>query len=136
MSHTDRLRRSPDAFRQLTGISPDAFDRLLAQLTPRYEQADDRRKDRPGRKRKPGAGPKHKLPLSDRLLMPLIYYRTYVTHAFLGFLSGVDDSAVGRDINPLGPLPAGISRIPERRVGLDPEDICELFFDATEGPTR
>jgi len=136
MSHTDRLRRSPNAFRQLTGIAPDAFDRTLAQLTPRYEQADARRKDRPGRKRKPGAGRKHALGLDDRLLMLLIYYRTYATHALLGFLFGVDDSAVGRNINPLQPLLAGIFRIPERRVALDPEDIRELFFDATERPTR
>ena len=68
--------------------------------------------------------------------MLLIYYRTYVTHAFLGFLFGIDDSAVGRNINPLQPLLAGIFRIPERRVKLDPEDIRELFFDATERPTR
>ena len=68
--------------------------------------------------------------------MLLIYYRTYTTHAFLGFLFGVDDSAVGRNINPLQPLLAGIFRIPERRVKLDPEDIRELFFDATERPTR
>ena len=68
--------------------------------------------------------------------MLLIYYRTYVTHAFLGFLFGVDDSAVGRNINPLQPLLAGIFRIPERRVELDPEEIRELFFDATERPTR
>ena len=72
MSHTERLQRSPKAFRQLTGITPDAFDRLLAQLTPLHEAAEARRKDRPGRRRKPGAGPKHKLPLSDRLLMLLI----------------------------------------------------------------
>ena len=136
MSHTDRLRRSPNAFRQLTGITPDAFDRLLAELIPKHEQADARRKDRPGRKRKPGAGPKHKLPLADRLLMLLIYYRTYATHALLGFLFGVDDSVVGRNINPLQPLLAGIFRIPERKVALDPEDIRELFFDATERPTR
>jgi DDE superfamily endonuclease/Helix-turn-helix of DDE superfamily endonuclease len=136
MSHTDRLRRSPNAFRQLTGITPDAFDRLLAQLTPAHETAEARRKDRPGRRRKPGAGPKHKLPLSDRLLMLLIYYRTYTTHAFLGFLFGVDDSAVCRNINPLQPLLAGIFRIPERRVRLDPEEMRELFFDATERPTR
>src|SRR4051812_8826915 len=136
MSHTDRLRRSPNAFRQLTGITPDAFDRTLAQLTPRYEQAEARRKDRPGRRRRPGAGRKRALGLGDRLLMLLIYYRTYATHALLGFLFGVDDSAVGRDINPLQPLLAGIFRIPERRVALDPEDIRELFFDATERPTR
>jgi len=68
--------------------------------------------------------------------MLLIYYRTYTTQAFLGFLFGVDDSAVCRNINPLQPLLAGIFRIPERRIKLDPEDIRELFFDATERPTR
>src|SRR6186713_1153166 len=136
MSHTERLRRSPKAFRRLTGITPAAFDRLLADLTPRHQQAEAKRKDRPGRKRRPGAGRKHALSLADRLLMLLIYYRTYTTHAFLGFLFGVDDSAVGRNINPLQPLLAGIFRIPERRIRLDPEDIRELFFDATERPTR
>ena len=136
MSHIDRLRRSPNAFRQLTGITPAAFDRLLADLVPRHEEAEARRKERPGRRRKPGAGRKHALTLADRLLMLLIYYRTYTTHAFLGFLFGVDDSAVGRNINPLQPLLAGIFRIPGRRVKLDPEDIRELFFDATERPTR
>jgi hypothetical protein len=136
MSHTDRLKRSPDTFRQLTGITPAAFDRLLADLEPRYRQADAKRKNRPGRRRKPGAGRKHALPLADRLLMLLMYYRTYTTYAFLGFLFGVDGSAVGRNINPLQPLLAGIFRIPERRVALEPEDLRELFFDATERPTR
>lgn len=135
MSHTERLRRSPNAFRQLTGITPDAFDRLLAQLTPLHEAAEARRKDRPGRRRKPGAGPKHKLPLSDRLLMLLIYYRTYVPHALLGFLFGIDDSNVSRSNRRLEPLLAGIFRIPERRVELAREEIRELFFDSTERPT-
>jgi len=136
MSHTDRLRRCRTAFRRLTGITPAAFDSLLAQLTPRYQQADDRRKDRPGRQRRPGAGRKFTLSLADRLLMLLVYDRTYVPHAFLGFLFGIDDSAVGRNINPLQPLLAGLFRIPERRVELTPEEIRELFFDATERPTR
>jgi hypothetical protein len=136
MSHTDRLRKTPKAFRRLTGITPAAFDRLLDQLTPRYEQADARRKDRPGRRRKPGGGRKHALVLADRLLMLLIYYRTYVTHALLGFLFAIDDSAVGRNINPLQPLLAGIFRIPERRIELAEDEIRELFFDGTERPTR
>src|SRR5947208_14064761 len=136
MTHTDRLQRSPKAFRLLTGITPAAFDRLLADLTPRYEQAEARRKGRPGRKRRPGGGRKHALELADRLLMLLIYYRTYITHAFLGFLFGIDDSAVGRNINPLAPLLAGIFRIPERRVEISEDEIRELFFDATERPTR
>lgn len=134
MSHTDRLRRSPSAFRQLTGITPLVFDKLLADLVPRYDRADAKRKARPDRQRKPGAGRKHSLELPDRLLMLLIYYRTYTTHAFLGFLFGVDDSAVCRNINPLQPLLAGLFRIPERRIKLDPEEIRALFFDATERP--
>ena len=89
MTHTDRLRRSPNAFRRLTGITPVVFDRLLADLTPRYEQAEAKRKNRPDRHRRPGAGRKHALTLADRLLMLLIYYRTYVTHAFLGFLFAI-----------------------------------------------
>jgi len=136
MRHTDRLRATPKAFRRLTGITPAAFDRLLDQLVPRHEQAEARRKDRPGRKRRPGGGRKHALSLADRLLMLLIYYRTYVTHAFLGFLFGLDDSAVGRNINPLQPLLAGIFRVPERRVELTEDEVRELFFDATERPTR
>ncbi len=68
--------------------------------------------------------------------MLLIPYRTYTTHAFLGSLFGLDDSAVGRDINPIQPLLAGIFRIPERRIRLDPGEMRELFFDATERPAR
>src|SRR6267154_6232414 len=81
MSHTSRLRRMPDTFRQLTGITPGAFDRRLAELGPRYQQADTKRKARRPRQRKPGAGRKFALPLTDRLLMLLMYYRTYTTHA-------------------------------------------------------
>jgi hypothetical protein len=132
MSHADRLKRSPTSFRLLTGLTPAKFDALLAELAPRYEQAEARRKGRPGRRRKPGAGRKFALALGDRLLMLLVYYRTYVTHAFLGFLFGLDDSSVCRNINPLQPLLAGIFRIPERRVELEEGEIRELFFDATE----
>jgi hypothetical protein len=136
MSHFDRLKRSPATFRRLTGITPVAFARLLADLEPRYAAVDAKRKARPGRTRKAGAGRKHTLPLADRLLMLLMYYRTYTTHVFLGFLFGIDDSAVGRNINPLQPLLADIFRIPERKVTIDPEDLEELFFDATERPIR
>ena len=40
MSHTARLKRPPAAFRQLTGITRAAFDRLRADLEPRYAAAD------------------------------------------------------------------------------------------------
>src|SRR6185295_17524994 len=99
MSQTSRLKRLPGTFRQLTGITPEVFDRLLTELEPRYQQADAKRKAKPRRQRQPGAGRKFALPLTDRLLMLLMYYRTYTTHAFLGFLFGIGDSSVGRNIN-------------------------------------
>src|SRR5882724_9738811 len=136
MSHTDRHSQGPKSFRRLTGIIPTAFDEVLAKLVPLYERAEARRKGHPGRERKPGGGRKHSLELADRLLMLLIYYRTYITHAFLGFLFGIDDSTVGRDINPLASMLAGLFRIPERRVEISEDEIRELFFDATERPTR
>jgi hypothetical protein len=136
MTHADRLLRTPVTFRRLTGLTPAAFRRLLGEVTAADEQARTRRASRPGRRRKAGAGRKPALPLADRLLMLLIYYRTYVPHAFLGFLFGLDDSNVSRGNRRLEPLLAGIFRIPERRVELTEEEIRELFFDSTERPTN
>ena len=135
MTHTDRLLRTPVTFRRLTGLTPAAFRRLLCEVSVAEERARSRRAARPERRRKAGGGRKPALPLSDRLLMLLVYYRTYVPHTFLGFLFGLDDSNVSRSNRRLEPLLAGIFRIPERRVELTPEEIRELFFDSTERPT-
>ena len=112
----------------LTGITPDKFDALLAELAPRHAAAEAKRLGRPGRARKHGAARKFALPLGDRLLMLLVYYRTYVTHAFLAFLFCCDPSSVCRNISPLQPLLAGVFRIPERRVTLSDDEVRELFF--------
>jgi hypothetical protein len=120
----------------LTGLTPAASRQLLAEVGPAWEQAQARRRRRPGRRRKAGAGRKFALPLADRLLMLLVYYRTYVPHTFLGFLFGVDDSTVSRNNRRVEPLLAGIFRIPERAVTLLPEEVRELFFDGTERPIR
>ena len=136
MSHADRLLLTPMTFRRLTGLTPTAFRRLLGEVSAAEDHARSRRATRPGRRRKAGAGRRPALPLADRLLMLLIYYRTYVPHTFLGFLFGLDDSNVSRSNRRLEPLLAGVFRIPERKVELTPEEIRELFFDSTERPTQ
>jgi hypothetical protein len=136
MTHSERLLRRPATFRRLTGITPDAFRSLLPQVEAAWAEAQRRRRERPGRKRKPGAGPKPALAVADQLLVLLVYYRTYVSHAFLGVLFAVDQGTVSRYVAALEPLLAGIFRIPERRVELRPDEVRELFFDATERPTR
>lgn len=134
MSHTERLKRTPETFRSLTGLTPAAFQDLLAQVEPAWHAARAKRRARPDRQRKPGAGPKHSLSVADQLLMLLIYYRTYVSHAFLAFLFTIDDSTVCRNFRALEPLLAGIFRISERKIELKPDEIRELFFDGTERP--
>jgi hypothetical protein len=133
MTHAERLLQTPTTFRRLTGLTPVAFRRLLGEVTTADEQARTRRAGRAGRQRR--AGRKPTLPPADRLLMLLIYYRTYVPHTFLAFLFGLDGSNVSRSNRRLEPLLAGIFRIPERTVELTPEEIRELFFDSTERPT-
>src|SRR5437763_12055830 len=134
MTLADRLLRAPATFRRLTGLTPTSFHRLLAEVATAEERARDRRAARPGRRRKAGAGRKPSLPVADRLLMLLIYYRTYVPHTFLGSLFGLDDSNVSRSNRRLEPLLAGVFRIPERKAALPREAVQELFFDRTERP--
>jgi hypothetical protein len=136
MSHTERLLRCPQAFRRLTGLDPAAFRALLPQVEQAWLDAQRRRRQRPGRQRRPGAGPKFSLSVADQLLVLLIYYRTYVSHVFLAFLFAVDDATICRTIRRIEPLLAGLFRIPERRVAIQPDEIRELFFDGTERPTR
>ena len=134
MSHTERLIRSPKTFRSLTGLTPAAFRDLLARVEPAWHAARAKRSARPGRVRQPGAGPKHSLAISDRLLMPPIYYRAHVSHVFPGFLFGIDDSTVCRNIRALEPLLAGIFRIPEREVRLHPTRSKRPSSTAPRGP--
>ena len=136
MSHTERLLRCPLAFRRLTGLDLAAFRALLPQLEHAWLDAQCRRRQRPGRRRRPGAGPKFALDVADQLLVLLLYYRTYVSHAFLAFLFAVDGATICRTIRRIEPLLAGLFRIPERRVELQQDEIRELFFDGTERPTR
>jgi hypothetical protein len=119
----------------LTGLTPVAFSRLLAEVTTADQRDRTRRASRAGRQRKAGAGRKSALPLADQLLMLLIYYRTHVPHTFLGFLFGLDDSNVSRSNRRLEPLLAGIFRTPERKIELGRDEVRELFFDSTERPT-
>ena len=80
--------------------------------------------------------------MADRLLMLLVYYRAHVTHKFPGFLFGLHDGNVGAEHEPAGAaagrhtLSLSKGRVPERRVELRPDEVAELFFNATEQPVN
>ena len=84
-----------------------------------------------------------KLPLEERMLMTLMYYRLYITYGLLGYIFDLDQSNVYRDIALLEPVFKTCIPIPEkmtkrtRRIGTI-EELLELypemkaFIDATE----
>ena len=131
-----RLHQRPESFRRLSGLSVEKFDELLAQLQPLWQEAEHKRLARPERRRAIGGGRNYDLPLNDRLLLLLMYYRLYVSQATLGFWFDLDDSAVSRRIRQLEPLLAQFFKIPERKIEMSQAEIEQLFFDATEQPIQ
>jgi len=125
--HALRLSKNPEAFERLTGLPVAKFSQLLKDVEPLWEAHEHKRLSKRERKRAIGAGTPYSLVLCDILLMLLIYYRTYITHAFLGFMFHLDDSNVGRCINRLKPCLAAHFRIPERRI-VASEEACTLFL--------
>jgi hypothetical protein len=136
MTNYEKLRRKPSSFRMFTGLSADAFDALVADLEPVWRARKAKRSACRPRRRKPGAGRKVKLFFTDRLLMTLLYYRAYVTQEFVGFLFGVDKGTVSRNVQELSLCMAGVFRIPEKKVRIDPDDLEAVFVDATEQPVH
>lgn len=134
MTNYEKLLRKPSLFRMFTGLSVDEFVKLVADLEPVSLARAAKRSARRPRQRKPGAGRKVKLSLADRVLLTLLYYRTYVTQEFVGFLFGVDKGTVSRKVQEISLCMAGVFRIPETKVRIDPDDLTAVFVDATEQP--
>ena len=132
----DRLRRKPSTFRQFTGLSVTEFDKLLAQLEPALAARAAKARRARSPKRTAGAGRKPKLNVADRLFVTLIYYRVYVSQAFLGGLFDVDAGTVCRLVAAVGLALTGIFRIPERKVRIGEDELAAAFVDATEQPTN
>ena len=109
MTNYEKLVRKPSFFRMFTGLSAGEFDKLLADLEPVW------------------LARKAKLRLADRLLLTLLYYRAYITQEFVGFLFGVDKGTVSREVQEVGLCLAGVFRIPEKKVRVDPDDLKAVF---------
>ena len=92
MFEYDSLIRYPSAFRSLTGLTPDEFERLLVDyLAAQARFLDDLTTTRKGkpRIRRAGAGQPPRHDARHRLLMTLIWLRIYPTYELLGFFFGL-----------------------------------------------
>jgi hypothetical protein len=109
-----RLSRKPEAFRSFTGLDVAEFDSLLSRVALAYDDHERKRLTRRDRKYEIGGGRPFKLALEDRLLMLLMYYRTYITSILLGFTFNLDQSNVLKDIRMLEPLVKECIPLPEK----------------------
>lgn len=84
------LTARPAAFLSLTGLRPDEFEALHADLEPAYHArraaAETTRRDGLPRRRKAGAGGRYAHDLRHRLLMALVWLKVYPTYEVLGLL--------------------------------------------------
>ena len=120
-----KIKKSPSTFSRLFGITVPQFEVIMKKLCPLWDRKVISKYKRPGRD--------FKLSLEDMVLMLLLYYRSYITMLFVGYLFGIDDSRVCRLIKRLEPLLAKIMSISKPRK-LSKEEVESLIIDATEQP--
>ncbi len=113
-----KIKKHPQIFLRLVGISVVEFELLLKKLEPLWQDKVIGQYKRPGRN--------YKLQLADMLLMLLLYYRTYSTQMQVGFMFGIDDSRVCRIIRILEPLIAKLVAIEKNRT-LSYEEALQLI---------
>lgn len=123
-----KLRSRPQTFLRMTGLSVQDFEKVVQKCRPLWEAQVVGRKKVSGRPW--GLGD-----LEAHLLCLLLYYRTYTTHLFLGFLFDVHETCVCRGVKRLEPLLAKVMALKKDRT-LSEKDLQEMIVDCTEQPIQ
>ena len=121
----NKLKKKPTTFNSLFGVSVSQFEEILLKTTPAWNKRVLSKYKRPGRP--------YDHPLEDMILMLLLYYRSYITQEFVGYLFDLDKSRVCRIIQKLEPILATVMAISKRKH-LSKKDVECLIIDATEQP--
>jgi DDE superfamily endonuclease/Helix-turn-helix of DDE superfamily endonuclease len=100
----EHLGNHPSVFRAMTGLTVDAFDRLLPPLLAAFHADRRRRLDRPQRRRAQGGGDHFDLSVADQFLLAVVWLRHYPTQECLGYLFGVSDSTALRAVRRCLPV--------------------------------
>ncbi len=119
-----QLSNRPRIFKKLTGLTLDDFETIHQQVKSSLDDEFSKLG------RRPKLTTHH-----DRLLLLMMYYRTYVTHEFLGYFVDLDDSNVCRLFKRLEPLVAKHIHIKKDRT-LTEDAVCAILMDVTEQPIQ
>ena len=116
-----KIRKNSKAFQRFFGISVAQFNVILEKVAPKWELTVI------SGYKKPDRG--YKLDISDMILMLLLYYRSYVTQIFVGYMFGIDDSRVCRIIQRLEAILVSVMAV-QKHKKLSKEDIENLIIGA------
>ena len=141
------MSKNARAFRTTVGISLQQFDFLIRDVEKTYQQAESERLARSDRKRRVGAGRRFSLHLWDRVLLTLMYYRTYLTQDGMTHLFGITQGSISTNIGKMSPVIRDILPLPQKLYkqaceATTIEDLNELFpgmvslVDASEQPVQ
>jgi hypothetical protein len=123
----ESLVKHPYCFQKLTGLSVKEFSEMAEKIRPSYVKWEE--------KKKASGRPSGFSRLEDKLLCLMMYYRTYITHTFLGYLFNLHNANVCRMFKALEPMVVKIIHI-EKDHTLTEDKILSILADVTEVPTQ
>ena len=97
------MSKNARAFRTTVGMSLQQFDFLIRDVEKAYPEAEQKRLDRPGRKRGVGAGRPFALHLWGMVLPALMYYRIYLIQDGMTHLFGIGQVSIFTNIGKIAP---------------------------------
>jgi hypothetical protein len=115
MLNYHKLSGNRPVFKNFTGLEVHKFNALISRIKGEYDAYEQKRLARGDRKRGIGAGHPFKLTLTTRVLMLLVYYHLYPSSTLLGFLFGLSQTNVLKDIRMLEPLVSEVLPLPKKQ---------------------
>lgn len=121
------LKKHPGNFRDITGLRIEEFEKVIEKMRPEWEKMEKQKK-RHGRTSNLST-------LEDKILCVILYYRTYITHRFLGCLFNLHNTNICRLLKRMEPLLARKITIKKDRT-MTPEKVLRVLADVTEQPIQ
>jgi hypothetical protein len=121
-----KLSKNQYNFLKMTGLEVSEFKKIIENLRDVWREKVENLKKQAGRN-------SHLKTLEDKVLCLCIYYRTYITHTFLGWLFNLDNSNICRLFQKLEPLVAKQICIKKDRT-MTKEEVLRIVADVMEQP--
>lgn len=118
-----KMKKHPRNFRNIAGLTIEEFEKVVEKVRSEWKNLE---------KQKKCHGRRSQLPtLEDKLFCVILYYRTYITHRFLGCLFNMHNANVCRLLKKIEPLLAKKVTIIKDR-SMTSEKILKIMADVTE----